>query len=210
MANKNKKTQIQQANQRKIKQQQYEAATKKLFIFPCIAVGLSILVLLLFFVHFADVYNTASNSLEFAVNGWTFFVAGLTGTYTSPKLASGFLAVPFYSHAQQWTETVGTVTVIAVFVIVFNLLVQVITIFKKMHSLNVLSAVLSVVSAVLLIVCFAKSIDMNNATIISDYCNNPACEVRSYAIFPALFALGSAAVSAVATVKHLKASSLLK
>ena len=56
----------------------------------------------------------------------------------------------------------------------------------------------------------AKAVDMNNAKIISDYCGNPACEVRSFAIFPAIVALGSCAVSGYAMVKNIQARNLLK
>lgn len=210
MANKNRKAQMQQANQQRVKQQQYDAATKKLFIFPIVAAGLSVLVLLLFFVSFSDVYNNAVKSLEFNVSGWSYFVAGLTGNYTSPTLAGGFLAVPFYSHAQEWTEAVGTLTVVTMFVVLLNLILQIVTAIKKFNGLNIVSAVLSLATAILLIVIMAKVVDMKNATIISDYCNNPDCEVRTFAMFPMLVALGGCAVSGVAAAKNIKAQNLRK
>ena len=210
MANKNRKAQMQQANQAKAKQKQYDAATKNLFIFPCIALGLSVLLLLLFFVTFSDVYNTETKSLEFKVNGWTYFAAGLVGNYSSVEWAGGFLAVPFYKFAEEWVEAVGTLTVITVFVALFNLIIQLVTVLKKFNGLNVVSAVMSLATSILLIVVMAKTIDMNNAKIISDYCGNPACEVRSCAIFPAIVAFGSCAVSGYAMVKNIQARYLLK
>ena len=201
---------MQQANQAKVKQQKYDAATKNLFIFPCIALGLSVVLLLMFFVSFSDVYNTSTKVLELNVSGWAYFAAGLSGNYTSAELAQGFLAVPFYSHAKEWTEAVGMFTVITVFVALFNLIVQLVTVLKKFNGLNIVSAVMSLATAILLIVVMAKAVDMNNAKIISDYCNNPACEVRSFAIFPMLVALGSCAVSVYAAVKNIQAQRLLK
>lgn len=210
MANKKRKNEMQQANQRKAQMKRYEAASKNFNIINICAIGMSVLILLLFFVNFADVYNTVAGSKELGASGWEFFVAGISGNYSSPTLAGGFLAVPFYSHAQEWTEVVGTLTVVAVFVVILNLIIQVVTVLKKFHVLSIVSAVLSLATAVLLIVIMAKAIDMNNAKIISDYCNNPACEVRSFAIFPALAAVVSCVLSGSVSFRHAQASVLLK
>ena len=212
MANKNRKNQIHQANQRKVKQQQYELATKNLFLFALIAVGISALILILLFVNFADVYNTSEGvGVEVKVSGWSFIMAALTGNFTYPDAIYGDIAMPFNYYAQQWCESVATFALLSLVVILFNAVVQVIAIVRKMYVLNVVSAILSVVTAVLLIVCFAEGLAMKNGEILTTYCNNnPACSIRSFAIIPAICALGSAALSVFATVKHLQASRLLK
>lgn len=210
MANKNRKSQLHQANQLKAKQQQYDAATKHLFIFTFIAIALSVISLLLYFVPFAQVYLQGYGP-EHWVTGWEWIVACLGGNYTSPNIARGSLANIFYYFATEWCEPLAIVTLFSALVLVINLLVQVITAVKKIHVLNVVSAVLSVVVFVLLIVCYAKGLDMKNANILSDFCgNNPLCSIKSYAIVPAIFALGGAGVSTFAAVKYFKASKLLK
>ena len=210
MANKNKRNQIQQANQRRAKQQQYEAATKYLFIFPSIALGLGVISLLLFFVPFAEVYLQGFGP-EHYVTGWEWIVACLSDGYTSPNIARGSLSNLFYYFAKEWCEPLAIVTLFSALVLIINLAVQVITVVKKMHVLNAMSALLSLLAVILLIVCYAKGLDMKNARILSDFCqNNPLCSIKSYAIIPAILSIGSCAVSVYATVMHLRASKLLK
>ena len=208
MANKKRQEENRQTSQNKIKNQKYEAATKSLPIFPIIALAVSVLVLVLFFVTFADVYN--QGTVEVKVSGWSFVIAGLTGNYTSPNKVYGDMAMPFYAFAKEWVETVSVVALIAMLVLVATIVMQVVTLVTKSHMLNSVSAVLSVVAAVLLIICYAECLDMKNAKIISDYCRNPVCVIRSVAIFPAIVSLLSGAVSAFATAKYMKAQKILK
>ena len=212
MANKNRKTQVHQANQQKVKQQQYQAATKYLFIFPIIAAVLTLLALLPFFANFAEVYNSQlDNPIEVAVRGWSFFVAGLTGDYSSPDAVYGDLAMPFYYYAQEWCETIAIVSIFAVVFIVLSVAVQAIAAIKKMHGLNLVSAILGLISAVLMIVCYAKGVGMANSDILPIYCSgNPACSIKSYAIISAIILLAATAVSAFAAIKNMKVSKLLK
>ena len=212
MANKNRKIQSQQAQQQKIKQKQYDAATKHLFIFPCIALGLAVLALLFLFVSFAEVYNTQiDNPVEVAVSGWSFFVAGLTGKFSSPAKVYGDLAVPFYLYAAEWCETLALVSVFVVLIAALYVVVQIITIIKKTHVLNIAAAVLGLIAAVLLIVCYAEGLAMKDGEILSTYCNNnPNCSIKSYAIVSAIIMLGATAVNAYAAYKTMQASKLLK
>ena len=215
MANKNRKTQIHQANQQKIKQKQYQAATKHLFIFPIIAAVLTLLALLPFFSDFAEIYNvdnvgTTDGPIEIAVKGWKFFAAGMTGDYTTPDLEKVNALDTFYYYAPGYCEAIAIVSIFTVVIIAICVALQVVTAIKKMHKLNLITAVLSFIAAVLMIVCYAEGVGMADV-IIPTYCNgNPACSLKSYAIISAIILLGSTAVSAVPTVKHFKASALLK
>ena len=210
MANKNKKTQIQQANQRRMKQQQYDAATKRLFIFPCIALGLGVIALLLYLIPFSEVYLDGYGP-EHYVTGWEWIVACLSGNYSSPHIARGSMSEIFYFFATDWCEPLAILTLLSALVLILNAVVQLITIVRKMHILNAVSAVLSLLAVVLLIVAYAKGLDMKNARILSDFCqNNPLCSIKSYAIIPAIFSIGACTVSAFAAVKHFKLSALLK
>ena len=211
MANKKRKDEIRQVYQRKAKEQQYEAATKKLFIFPIIALALSVLILLLLFVNFVDIYNTTPGvGVENKVSGWSFAMSALTGKFTSPESIYDDMAMPFYYYAAKWCESVAIFALLSVIVIILNAAVQVVAIVKRFHILNCVSAILSFVTAALLIVCFAQGLAMKNGEILSTFCSgNPACSIRSFAIFPALFAVGSCVVSTYATVKYMKAAALL-
>ena len=212
MANKKRKNEIRQAYQRKAQEQKFEAAVKKIFIYPCIALAINVLVLVLLFVTFADIYNSSSSvGVEVSVSGWSFVMSALTGNYTSVEPIYGDIAMPFYYYAAEWCQTIGTCALLAAIAVILTLVVQLVTVIRKNHVLNLISLALSVVSFVLLIVCFAKGIDMINSDIIPIYCGgNPLCTIRSYAIIPALLALGGGVVSAIATVKYFQASSLVK
>ena len=212
MANKKKKNEMQQVYQRKAKEQQYEAAAKKIFIFSCIALAITVLVLILLFVNFADVYNTAAGvGVEVKVSGWSFVMSALTGNYSSAEAIYGDMSMPFYYYAAEWCESIGMVALIAAIAVILTLGVQLVTVIRRNYVWNIVSILFSVVSAVLLIVCFVKGLDMKNSEILPVYCSgNPLCSIRSYAIIPALFALGGGVVSAIATVKYFKASKLLK
>ena len=218
MANKKRNNDLRQASQRKSKEKQYETATKHMFIYPIIAVVISVIILLLFFTVFADIYERVAQVQETSVSGWAFVRSGFThlseGTYISPDLNKidkyEGLVEPFYDFATEWCESVAQLSVATVLIVAIGIVAQVVTFFTRKHLLNALSAVISLVSAILLIVIYAKCLDMNNATIISDYCQNPNCIIRSNVIFPALFAFGGCAVSGFATFKYFKAKSLLK
>ena len=209
MANKKNKANIQKANQQKIKQKQYEVATKNLFIFPCIALGLSVIALLSFFANFVEIY-LQGYGVEQSTSGWAFIAALLTNGYSSPTLSPS-LANVFYVFAEDWCAPLATVALLGALVLIINLAVQIVTLVKKLNVLNAVSAVLGLLAAILLIVCYAKGLDMKNANILSDFCGgNPNCSIKSYAIVPAILAIGSAAVNAFAAVKTMQASKLLK
>ena len=162
--------------------------------------------------NFAEVYNSQLDSpVEVAVSGWSFFVAGLTGDYTSPANVYGDLSMPFYYYAAEWCETLGIVSILAVLIVVLFAVVQLVTILKKTHSLNIAAAVLGLVASVLLIVCYAEGLAMKNGEILSTYCSgNPNCSIKSYAIVSAIILIGATAVNAFAAVKSVQASKLLK
>ena len=210
MANKKRRNEIQQAHQRKIQGQKYDAAVKKIRIFPIIAIGISVLVLALLFVTFANIYNSAVG-VEVKVSGWSFAIAGLTGKFTSPDAVYGDLAHPFYTFAAKWCESIATLTLVAAILVLVMIIVAVVSIIRQNYALNLISAVLSLAVFVLLIVCYVKGVDMVHSDIIPIYCSgNPLCSIQSYAIFPALFALGVVPVSIIAAIKYFIARKLLK
>lgn len=210
MANKKNKAQIQRAQQQQIKQKQYDVATKNLFIFPCIALGLVVIALVSFFANFVEIYASGVG-VEQSVSGWSFIAAFLSNGYTSPSIGTGALANVFYVWAKDWCAPLATVTFIAALILVVNLAAQIVAIVKKMHVLNAVSTVLGLVAVVVLIICYAKGLDMKNAEILSGFCKgNPICSIKSYAIVPAILTIGATAVNAFASVKYFQSSALLK
>ncbi len=193
------------------KEKRFKALCKNLVWFPAAATcGLAV-VLLLFFVNFAYVYNTDEGmGTEVAINGWACLAAVLTGNFSGTASVYGDMSVPFYYYAADWCTLLAAFTVVTFFLILINIILQIVTIVTKKHALNAAAIALDILIAVLLIVCFAVALSMKDAKILSTYCkNNPACSIRSLAIIPAILSLGIAAVHIVCTVKFFSAKSLL-
>lgn len=201
-------------NQEKIrieKEKRFKALCKNLVWFPVAAIGGFAVVLLLFFVNFAYVYNTkAGVGTEVAINGWACLAAMLTGNFTGTASIYGDMALPFYYYAADWCTLLAAFTLVTFILIIINIALQVVTLITKNHALNAAAIALDILIAVLLIVCFAVALSMKDAKILSTYCsNNPACSIQSLAIIPAIVSLGIAAVHIVCTVKYFSAKSLL-
>ena len=207
----NKKEETRKANMRKAKERQFEAETSKLFIYPLIAAGLLVLMLLLFFVPWADIYNSDIGGAENGISGWNCFAAGISGNYTGTEGAIGdSMAVPFYYYAQSYCESIAPVTVAAFFITLLSLALQAVAIFMKKPAMNVISVLVNLVVAVLVLVCFCIGLSMSGSQILPVFCNaNPACSIRSFAIIPALCAFGATALSVIASVKLYKALTAL-
>lgn len=201
-------------NQEKIrieKEKRFKALCKNLVWFPVAAIGGLAVVLLLYFVNFAYVYNTTAGvGTEVAINGWACLAAMLTGNFSGTASIYGDMAVPFYYYAADWCTLLGAFSLVTFFLIIINVILQIVTIITKKHALNAAAIALDILIAILLIVCFAVALSMKDAKILSTYCaNNPACSIRSLAIIPAIVSLGIAAVHIVCTVKYFSAKSLL-
>lgn len=206
MANK-KNREINLKNEREKK---FRAACLKLRNYPIICLAISVLILLLFLVNFAEVFNTDYGA-EVKISGFNTFFAAITGQYTSEQAIFGNMAVPFNYYAESYVHTLGILTFIAMVLTIANLAVQIVAVSIKKSALNVAACVIGAVQTAVLIACFIVALSMKDAKILSVYCSgNPKCSIRSFAIIPAIFALIGAVVSGIATVKYFIARKLLK
>ena len=206
MANK-KNREINLKNEREKK---FRAACLKLRNYPIICLAISVLILLLFLVNFAEVFNTDYGA-EVKISGFNTFFAAITGQYTSEQAIFGNMAVPFNYYAESYVHTLGILTLIAMVLTLANLAVQIVAVSIKKSALNVAACVIGAVQTAVLIACFIVALSMKDAKILSVYCSgNPKCSIRSFAIIPAIFALIGAVVSGIATVKYFIARKLLK
>lgn len=204
MANKTTENQKKQLAEQK-RRERYDMARNKTRYYHIICIALCALALLLFFVNFAEVYNTDAG-VEVKVSGWSFFLAGITGNYSSSDSVYGDLAVPFYYYAKLWCKGIGVLAVIAVFLTLVLIVLEVIIVVTKKHSLTYAAVFFGFIDTVLLLAIFIVALYMKEAKILSVYCSgNPACSIRSYAVLPLLAVLAYTVFNGFISAKLVKA-----
>ena len=172
------------------KKKKYDAANRRLRIFPLISLALAALTLVFMLVDWAAVNNSQSG-IEVRVTGFNCVAAGLTGNYTSTASVFGDIAVPFNYYAASYLRPLAALSVAVMFVVIAHILVEIFaSITNKQGAFHILSIVFCAVQFALFIACYAAALAMKDSEILSGYCNgNPACSIISQAILPALFSL---------------------
>ena len=197
------------------KERRYGLAVKSLRNFPLIAIGISVLFLMLFLLDFGYIYNTGMNSgkggIEVHFSGFNAFFAMITGGYSSADKIYGDIAVPFYYYAKDHTVIICVFSFIAILFTVSDIVVSVLNVALKKPFLSVVSLCLKTLTFISALVAFIAALAMANSQILPVYCSgNPACSIKSLAIIPAIIAAIGAAISAIASVKFFKAKKILK
>ena len=197
MANKiSKQTTVQ-----KQKEIAFQLATRNLKWLLFGGVVLCIVALITFLMNWSSIYNTTISGNEVSVNGFQYFLAGLTGDYKNPSY--GDIAVPFYYYAKDTVELLSIFTVISFICLIVTIISACIVVATKKHALSVISAVGALFTGIFLCVCFGIALSMSSSKILSVYCGgNPACSIRSLAIVPAIFCLVSGVIFAVSAIKY--------
>lgn len=204
MASRSRELQKKQIEQEK-KQKLLTTTFKKTRFWHILSLGLCVVTLLLFFVTFVEIYNVKFG-VEAKVNGWGFFLAAITGNYSSPDSRYQDLSMPFYYYAKSWCNTVGTLMIVAVIIIGVIMVLEGIVVIKNKHVLTFVSTFLSLCCTVIIFAAFLVALDMKNAQILSVFCvGNPDCSIRSSAIWPSIFMALCTALDGVISVKLFKA-----
>lgn len=212
MANKSSREQRVKQNRRKI----FEQLCEKLKIFYYIALGISVLLLLTYFFKWVYVYNDGSTTpytalTEVKVNGWSFFAAAISGSYTQPDAIFGDIAVPFYMYAQSYVETLGVLTIVSIILILAVIAVQIVALVTKKHVLSWAAIALEVLLFIVLLASYIVALMMKNGQILSVYCGgNTACSIRSLIIIPLIVSVALLAVNIVAVAKYYSARKYLR
>lgn len=137
--------------------------------------------------------------------------AGLTGDYSSADSVYGDLAVPFYYYAKSRCYGVSMITVIAVFVVLLNIAMEIIIMTTRAYDLTYVAVFLGFVSAALMLAAFIIALDMKNGKILSVYCGgNPSCSIQSFAILPFLTMLAYTVFDGGIGVRLILARRVLK
>ena len=185
------------------KQKRLNASMKKLNVFPIIGAAVTALVFLLLLVKWACIFNTDIKGNEVQITGYNTLFAAFSGKYSVAKDAYGDMAVPFFYYAPKYCKTLGALTIAAFIATALALAAQIFVAISKKHVFNVAPACFNVVAGALYIACFIVALTMKNSDILPVYCSgNPACSIKSYAIFPALVSFSAVVPSCIATFKY--------
>lgn len=201
------------------KERAFQAECRKLQPYSLAALVMLLIAFLTMFLHFADIFNTDISGVEVAVNGFSFMIAGITRAFDSASKIYGDLAVPFYYYASSYCETLATMALIAFAFYLASAALQAVLFCRirknaMSHECAILGyacTVLTGITGILLIVCYAIGLSMNHSDILPIYCSgNPACSIRSFAILPALLLLIAAVINGITVAKYLRARKTLE
>lgn len=174
--------------------------------FSSYTVGSLVLIGILFlslFFGWSYIFNTDSG-VEIGVNGWNYVCLSFTWYFkTTNEVLFGNVAA-FYYYVKYIVVVLTVVTAIAFYLLIALAPIAFINIKKSSAKLATANGILSVVLAVVLLVCFIVSLCMG-PKMIKGYCsNNPKCSVCSLSILPMFIAIANGVLNFVLRHKMLE------
>ena len=194
---------------KRAREEQYKHALSRLSPLILSVFLLSILLLALFFCDLSYIHNTDVGR-EVSVSVWSYALATVSGSFSSPAAVFGDIAVPFYYYAE--TGTVLTcILSLGLGIAALALAVLSAVVFLRLkYDLLPLLLFAAGVTVLLLVGSLISSLALNGSQILPVYCSgNPACSIRSDAYFPLIAALAVLSVAIVAAVKYHSAHDIL-
>lgn len=206
MKNATRMARAQQAREKAEREKTYNEKVWKLRLFPLLSLVMGLIILLLFFMNWAYVFNTDSGT-EVSVTGFNCLVSGISGNYEGTESSIGDMAMPFYYYAKAESVTLSSITVATFFVLLAMIVAFALASIKNKEYFVIAGLVLGVALTGLLFVSYSVALSMKGAKILSGYCGgNVKCSIRSEAILPALLSLFSLALPVTEIIRraHLK------
>jgi len=206
MANKRVKEERARENERAKRQTLIVNARRKFQPFALSAAIVSLVIMLLFFVDWAAVYNTDIRGNEVKISGFNTVFAAISGGYTKADKIYGNMAAPFFYYAADWCKAIGVLTVAAFFVNILCLAASLTAYFTEYKRISALTLGCAAVLFALLLAIFFIALSMKDSRILPVYCGgNPKCSIRSAALLPAVVSAGCFALSLIGWIKYEKA-----
>lgn len=193
----------QQAREQAEKEKTYKAKVKNLRLFPLLGLVMALVVLLLFFVSWSYIYNSDPTiGVEEKISGFNCFTAGISGNYSGTASVLGSMDI-FNYYAGAYTVKIGTVTVVAFFLLLAEIAAFIVGAIKNKGLFSYVALALGAAVVALLFVCYSIGLSMKDAEILSGFCQgNPKCSIRSEAILPALLSLFSLVIPVVEIIRR--------
>lgn len=194
---------------KRAREEQYKHALSRLYPLLLSVFLLSILLLALFFCDLSYIHNTDVGR-EVSVSVWSYALATVSGSFSSPAAVFGDIAVPFYYYAETGTVLTGILSLVLVIAALALAVLSAVVFLRRKYDLLPLLLFAAGVTVLLLVGSLISSLALNGSQILPVYCSgNPACSIRSDAYFPLIAALAVLSVAIVAAVKYHSAHDIL-
>ena len=194
---------------KRAREEQYKHALSRLSPLLLSAFLLSILLLALFFCDLSYIHNTDVGR-EVSVSVWSYALATVSGSFSSPAAVFGDIAVPFYYYAETGTVLTGILSLVLVIAALALAVLSAVVFLRRKYDLLPLLLFAAGVTVLLLVGSLISSLALNSSQILPVYCSgNPACSIRSDAYFPLIAAIAMLTVAIVAAVKYHLAHDIL-
>ena len=194
---------------KRAREEQYKHALSRLSPLLLSVFLLSILLLALFFCDLSYIHNTDVGR-EVSVSVWSYSLATVSGSFSSPAAVFGDIAVPFYYYAETGTVLTGILSLVLVIAALALAVLSAVVFLRRKYDLLPLLLFAAGVTVLLLVGSLISSLALNSSQILPVYCSgNPACSIRSDAYFPLLAAIAMLTVAIVAAVKYHSAHDIL-
>lgn len=194
---------------KRAREEQYKHALSRLSPLLLSVFLLSILLLALFFCDLSYIHNTDVGR-EVSVSVWSYALATVSGSFSSPAAVFGDIAVPFYYYAETGTVLTGILSLVLVIAALALAVLSAVIFLRRKYDLLPLLLFAAGVTVLLLVGNLISSLALNGSQILPVYCSgNPACSIRSDAYFPLIAALAVLSVAIVAAVKYHSAHDIL-
>ena len=194
---------------KRAREEQYNHALSRLSPLLLSVFLLSILLLALFFCDLSYIHNTDVGR-EVSVSVWSYALATVSGSFSSPAAVFGDIAVPFYYYAETGTVLTGILSLVLVIAALALAVLSAVVFLRRKYDLLPLLLFAAGVTVLLLVGSLISSLALNSSQILPVYCSgNPACSIRSDAYFPLIAAFAALTVAIVAAVKYHSAHDIL-
>ena len=194
---------------KRAREEQYKHALSRLSPLLLSVFLLSILLLALFFCDLSYIHNTDVGR-EVSVSVWSYALATVSGSFSSPAAVFGDIAVPFYYYAETGTVLTGILSLVLVIAALALAVLSAVVFLRRKYDLLPLLLFAAGVTVLMLVGSLISSLALNSSQILPVYCSgNPACSIRSDAYFPLIAALAVLSVAIVAAVKYHSAHDIL-
>ena len=194
---------------KRAREEQYKHALSRLSPLILSVFLLSILLLALFFCDLSYIHNTDVGR-EVSVSVWSYALATVSGSFSSPAAVFGDIAVPFYYYAETGTVLTGILSLVLVIAALALAVLSAVVFLRRKYDLLPFLLFAAGVTVLLLVGSLISSLALNSSQILPVYCSgNPACSIRSDAYFPLIAALAVLSVAIVAAVKYHSAHDIL-
>ena len=153
---------------KRAREEQYKHALSRLSPLLLSVFLLSILLLALFFCDLSYIHNTDVGR-EVSVSFWSYALATVSGSFSSPAAVFGDIAVPFYYYAETGTVLTGILSLVLVIAALALAVLSAVVFLRRKYDLLPLLLFAAGVTVLLLFGSLISSLALNSSQILPVY-----------------------------------------